>query len=180
MHKWITHSLATMTLAACFGGTSLADEAESRANCESLASLNAPAFEVEMAEWVAASAGADGMINDFEGCDFDPVSVQCTDDDNSGNGQCLAEVQVRALNNVGGGARNAAGESLYGAFAGDTDRFPGLALHALEWYSEVTPRDRVIASGRAMPRVTRPLCPYPQVARYDSGDPDDAASFTCR
>ena len=28
---------------------------------------------------------------------------------------------------------------------------------------------------------TRPLCPYPQTARYDgSGDPDDAASFSCQ
>jgi len=29
-------------------------------------------------------------------------------------------------------------------------------------------------------RLTRPLCPYPQVARYNgSGDPDDERSFTC-
>jgi feruloyl esterase len=29
-------------------------------------------------------------------------------------------------------------------------------------------------------RLTRPLCPYPQVARYSgSGDPDDERSFTC-
>ena len=29
-------------------------------------------------------------------------------------------------------------------------------------------------------QFTRPLCPYPQYARYDgSGNPDDAASFTC-
>jgi feruloyl esterase len=28
---------------------------------------------------------------------------------------------------------------------------------------------------------TRPLCPYPQVARYQgTGSVDDAASFTCR
>jgi feruloyl esterase len=28
--------------------------------------------------------------------------------------------------------------------------------------------------------MTRPLCPYPQVARYKgSGDPKDAANFTC-
>ena len=28
--------------------------------------------------------------------------------------------------------------------------------------------------------MTRPACPYPQVAVYDgSGDPHDAASFTC-
>ena len=28
---------------------------------------------------------------------------------------------------------------------------------------------------------TRPLCPYPQVARYaGSGSPDDAANFACK
>jgi hypothetical protein len=28
--------------------------------------------------------------------------------------------------------------------------------------------------------LTRPLCPYPQVARYaGTGDPNDAASFAC-
>ena len=26
---------------------------------------------------------------------------------------------------------------------------------------------------------TRPLCPYPQVARYQSGDPEVADSFVC-
>jgi feruloyl esterase len=26
---------------------------------------------------------------------------------------------------------------------------------------------------------TRPLCPYPQVARYKGGDPESAASFAC-
>jgi hypothetical protein len=37
-----------------------------------------------------------------------------------------------------------------------------------------------LSSGRAFPGVTRPLCPYPQVARYDGGDPDSAESFSCR
>ena len=30
------------------------------------------------------------------------------------------------------------------------------------------------------PRRTRPLCPYPQVARYTGGDTERAASFACR
>ena len=29
------------------------------------------------------------------------------------------------------------------------------------------------------PTMTRPLCPYPQIARYEDGDPNLAASFTC-
>ena len=36
------------------------------------------------------------------------------------------------------------------------------------------------AGGVAGKGFTRPLCPYPQIARYNgSGAPDDAASFTC-
>ena len=36
-----------------------------------------------------------------------------------------------------------------------------------------------VADGK--PVRTRPLCPYPQVARYSgSGSPDDAASFACK
>ena len=28
-------------------------------------------------------------------------------------------------------------------------------------------------------RFTRPLCPYPQFAKYQGGDQDDAANFAC-
>src|SRR5262249_801509 len=40
-------------------------------------------------------------------------------------------------------------------------------------YTDDAPTTRTIL-------LTRPLCPYPQVARYrGSGDPNDASSFTC-
>jgi feruloyl esterase len=42
--------------------------------------------------------------------------------------------------------------------------------------------DRIIAAHTTCgcPDRTRPLCPYPQVARYDgSGSIDDAANFDC-
>ena len=36
-------------------------------------------------------------------------------------------------------------------------------------------------AGSPWPGRTRPLCPYPQIARYSgSGDINDAASFACR
>jgi hypothetical protein len=36
------------------------------------------------------------------------------------------------------------------------------------------------AAGDPSKKLTRPLCPYPQVARYQgAGDPNDAASFVC-
>ena len=39
--------------------------------------------------------------------------------------------------------------------------------------------ERVDRDGRVL--MTRPVCPYPEVARYDgTGDVDDAASFVCR
>ena len=53
------------------------------------------------------------------------------------------------------------------------------ALPALdEWVTKNTAPDKLIAS---RPNRTRPLCPYPAVARYKgSGSIDDAASFTCK
>lgn len=51
------------------------------------------------------------------------------------------------------------------------------------WVESGTPPAEVIATkyGRDQkPVMTRPLCPYPQIAKYDgSGDTNQAASFTC-
>ena len=55
---------------------------------------------------------------------------------------------------------------------------------ALErWRESGAAPDAIVASHRTDGRVdrTRPLCPYPQVARYKgTGSTDDAASFECR
>jgi feruloyl esterase len=57
------------------------------------------------------------------------------------------------------------------------------AVGALErWVEDGVAPDAIVATHRTDGIVdrTRPLCPYPQVARWDgTGDPDDAASFTC-
>ena len=57
-------------------------------------------------------------------------------------------------------------------------------LAALEqWVENKTAPDRIIASRLVdgSVRMTRPLCPYPQVATYKgSGDINDAASFVCK
>jgi feruloyl esterase len=38
---------------------------------------------------------------------------------------------------------------------------------------------RIVAT-KADTKLSRPLCPYPQLARYSgSGDTNDAANFTC-
>lgn len=253
---------------------------------------------------------ADGMINDYQGCQFDPGVLQCGRQGAPGAKQCLSSEQVEGLKDIVGGARNANGESLYGGTFYDTgiaqpawrgmhlgsatnppanatlgrdtltlfamtparpgfdpltfdfDRdlaathetaaindavstlhstfaqhggklivYHGLSDQAmwagalLNWYTALTPRgeqgpqdyarlflvpgmthcgggqstdrfdmlsaiqdwveqgkapDRVLATGRAFPGVSRPLCPYPQEAYYDGGDVNDAKSFSCR
>ena len=58
------------------------------------------------------------------------------------------------------------------------------ALGALEhWVEQGKPPNRIVASHRSGGRVdrTRPLCPYPQVARYNGkGSIDEAGNFSCR
>jgi feruloyl esterase len=56
-------------------------------------------------------------------------------------------------------------------------------LDALEhWVEQGQPPDQIIASHSTQGKIdrTRPLCPYPKVARYrGSGNTDDAANFLC-
>ncbi|MFT3719644.1 tannase/feruloyl esterase family alpha/beta hydrolase [Pseudorhodoferax sp.] len=76
-----------------------------------------------------------------------------------------------------------------------TDQFDMLAA-LVDWVEQGRAPDRVIAGARGAGNAgganadvpadwaadrTRPLCPYPLVARYDgSGDPERASSFRCR
>ena len=60
-----------------------------------------------------------------------------------------------------------------------TDRFEMLDA-IVDWVEQDKAPDRIMATGSAFPGVSRPLCPYPKVARFDGGDPRDAASFICR
>jgi Tannase and feruloyl esterase len=51
-----------------------------------------------------------------------------------------------------------------------------------QWVEHGKAPDQIVASHRAEGKIdrTRPLCPYPQVARYKgTGSIDDAASFSC-
>jgi feruloyl esterase len=60
-----------------------------------------------------------------------------------------------------------------------TDQFDMLTA-IQQWVEKGQAPDRVVASGRAFPGKTRPLCPYPKVARFDGGNPDKQESFSCR
>lgn len=61
-----------------------------------------------------------------------------------------------------------------------TDQFDALAAMQ-HWVEQGSAPTRLIASGQAFPGRTRPLCPYPAVARYPgSGRMQSAAAFTCQ
>jgi feruloyl esterase len=50
-----------------------------------------------------------------------------------------------------------------------------------EWVEKGVAPDRLIATGRGFPGRSRPLCPYPQIAKYrGTGSTDDAGNFACQ
>ncbi len=59
-----------------------------------------------------------------------------------------------------------------------TDRFDMLEA-IMAWVEEGRAPDRIIATGKAFPGLSRPLCPYPLVARYKGGEVNNADSFVC-
>ncbi|MFN0121097.1 MAG: tannase/feruloyl esterase family alpha/beta hydrolase [Blastocatellia bacterium] len=68
--------------------------------------------------------------------------------------------------------------------AAQSDPEHDLTLALERWVEQGIAPDKVIAGKRASaaapPSRTRPLCPYPQVAKYKgSGSTDDAANFVC-
>ena len=60
-----------------------------------------------------------------------------------------------------------------------TDEFDVLAA-IQAWVEGGQAPDRIIAQGKTFPNMTRPLCPYPKVARYQGGDPVSEKSFVCK
>jgi len=51
----------------------------------------------------------------------------------------------------------------------------------VNWVEKGTAPDSVIATGKAFPGRSRPLCPYPKHAQYKGqGDTQDASNFECR
>ncbi|MEB2647838.1 tannase/feruloyl esterase family alpha/beta hydrolase [Pseudomonas canadensis] len=49
------------------------------------------------------------------------------------------------------------------------------------WVEKGHAPDQLLATGQAMPGVSRPLCPFPSTARYSgTGDPNVAKNFSCR
>ena len=51
----------------------------------------------------------------------------------------------------------------------------------VDWVEKGQAPEAVVATGKAFPGRSRPLCPYPEYAQYKGqGDPNDAANFACR
>lgn len=59
-----------------------------------------------------------------------------------------------------------------------TDQFEMLDV-IVRWVEEGQAPDSIIANSKERPGRSRPLCPFPSVARYKGGEPDDAKSFRC-
>ena len=59
-----------------------------------------------------------------------------------------------------------------------TDQFNTLDA-IMDWVEKGSAPDRIIATGKNFPGLSRPLCPYPLVARYKDGDKNSADSFVC-
>ena len=59
-----------------------------------------------------------------------------------------------------------------------TDEFDPLAA-IQAWVEQGRAPDRILATGKELPGVSRPLCPWPKVARYRGGDAAHAESFEC-
>jgi feruloyl esterase len=48
------------------------------------------------------------------------------------------------------------------------------------WVEKGEAPEKIIATGASMPGESRPLCPYPAHSHFSSGDPKNAASYSCR
>jgi len=56
-----------------------------------------------------------------------------------------------------------------------------LLTAAVNWVEKSAAPDAVIATGRAFPGRSRPLCAFPEHAQYNgTGNPEDASSHSCR
>ena len=56
-----------------------------------------------------------------------------------------------------------------------------LLTSVVSWVEKGTAPESVVATGKALPGRSRPLCAYPKYAAYKGqGDPENATSFVCR
>jgi len=94
----------------------------------------------------------------------------------------------KSLETANGGAEKVGGWSRFFLVPGMThcgggpalDRFDMLSA-VVSWVEKGVAPDSVIATGRAFPGRSRPLCVYPKHAQYTGqGNPEDAKNFVCQ
>ena len=67
-----------------------------------------------------------------------------------------------------------------GGGAATLDNFDMLSA-AVNWVEKNQPPESVMATGRAFPGRSRPLCAYPAHAQYNgAGDPEDGKNYSCK
>jgi feruloyl esterase len=122
-----------------------------------------PAFSPEYYQRVAAAMGGAGSTSDFYRLFMVPGMAHCY----SGPG----------ANSFGG-----VGQQIPPV----RDKLHDIQTALENWVEKGEAPERLIATkfadetpGNRQVKFTRVLCPYPSVAAYKSGDPNDAASFAC-
>jgi Tannase and feruloyl esterase len=92
---------------------------------------------------------------------------------------------VPGMSHCGGGVGATAFGN--GIVAPNPDASDDVVMALDRWVEQDVAPDKIVATGFVDGNpakgvaMTRPLCPYPQQAQYQgSGDPNDAANFTCR
>ena len=77
----------------------------------------------------------------------------------------------------GGPGPNSFGQLGFGSVPSDAQHNISIALE--QWVEKGAAPEKIIASGQSG-KMTRPLCPFPQTAKYKgSGDSNDEANFAC-
>lgn len=106
---------------------------------------------------------ADPIFSAFESMDY----IRRVQAANAGADRFARLFLVPGMNHCAGGAA--------------TDDFDALTA-VVRWVEEGQAPERIEARGSsgAFAGVSRPLCPFPKVARYKGGDEKAAASFECR
>jgi feruloyl esterase len=146
---------------------------------ESLVAANSVAAVGDSAHWTQLNSFSDrgGKIIYYHGVSDPWFSAQDTtryfEQMNADNGGVAAASKWSRLYLVPGMGHCGGGEATL-------DRFDMLDP-IVNWVEKGVAPEAVTATGRAFPKRSRPLCPFPKHAQYQGqGDSEQAASFECR
>ena len=143
---------------------------------------NLKAFQARGGKLIIYHGWSDAAISAYNTIDYyDSVMAKMGAPETS---QFLRLYMVPGMQHCGGGP----GPNSFGQFgAGPPDPQRNLQLVLEQWVEKGIAPDKIIATKYVNDldpaqgvKLTRPLCPYPQIAKYNgSGDTNDAANFAC-